>query len=284
MAKMIRIPQDIRGWPACRVMAGLMASTLAASGGLAQDADPAPDTIVLDTVYIHGRACGRTANRSRLVRRRVAKTPTEIIDARAQVSVVTAEELKTRAPNDLMQALSYTSSVTTDEYGSDNRYDFFRIRGFSAGGVYRDGLPLRTFNFTGGRIEPYSVEHIEVLKGATSTLFGLNAPGGLINVITKRPLQDPFGEVYTSVGEDHAEIGIDTGAPLDAEGVWTYRLTAKWQDLDRWQPGAARRPPLYRARPDMEPLGPDHADAAGQLLPAIRQYREFDPRGVDAAA
>lgn len=231
MAKALRIPQMIRRRPAGRMLAGLMASTLIAAGAMAQEGTEAsPDTIVLDTVYIHGSGVWQNSAPVAGYTATGSKTPTEIIDVPAQVSVVTAEEMKTRAPDDLMQALSYTSSVKTDEYGSDNRYDFFRIRGFSAGGIYRDGLPLRTFNFTGGRIEPYSVERIEVLKGATSTLFGLNAPGGMINVITKRPLQDPFGEIYASVGEDHAEIGVDTGAPLDADGVWTYRLTAKWQD------------------------------------------------------
>lgn len=162
------------------------------------------------------------------------KTVTEVLDVPAQVSVVTNKELQTRAPDNLSQALSYTSSVSVDEYGSDNRYDFYRIRGFlqTGTGTYRDSLPLRSFNFTSTKIEPYSVQRIEVLKGSTSSLFGLNAPGGLVNVITKRPQAFAFGEAYVSLGQDHAEAGFDMGAPLDAEGVWTYRLTAKVQDSE----------------------------------------------------
>lgn len=161
-----------------------------------------------------------------------SKTAAAIIDVPAQVSVVTSQEMKTRAPDNLMQALSYTASVSLDEYGSDNRYDYYRIRGFSqtGNGTYRDGLPLRTFNFTGGSIEPYSVQRIDILKGSTSTLFGLNGPGGLVNVITKRSQELAFGEAYTTLGERHAEIGLDFGAPLDDAGVWTYRVTAKKQD------------------------------------------------------
>ncbi|MDH2327238.1 TonB-dependent siderophore receptor [Cereibacter sp. SYSU M97828] len=196
-------------------------------------AQDASGDILLAPIYVQGASvfgedstvvAGYTATGS--------KTVSEIIDVPAQVSVVTQEELRTRAPDNLMQALAYTGSVSVDEYGSDNRYDFFRIRGFSANsaGTYRDGLPLRSFNFTGGKIEPYSVQRIDVLKGSTSTLFGLNGPGGLVNVITKRPQDLAFGEVYTTVGEDHAEIGTDFGAPLDADGVWTYRLTAKVKD------------------------------------------------------
>ena len=163
-----------------------------------------------------------------------SKTVTPVLDVPAQVSVVTAKELQTRAPDNLSQALSYTASVSVDEYGSDNRYDFYRIRGFlqTGTGTYRDGLPLRGFNFTTPKIEPYSAQRIEVLKGSTSTLFGLNAPGGLVNVITKRPQTYAFGEAYLSVGQDHTEVGLDMGAPLDDDGVWTYRLTAKVQDSE----------------------------------------------------
>lgn len=205
----------------------------AALGPVAAAAQDTSGDILLAPIYVQGASvfgedntvvAGYTATGS--------KTVSEIIDIPAQVSVVTQEELRTRAPDNLMQALAYTGSVSVDEYGSDNRYDFFRIRGFSANsaGTYRDGLPLRSFNFTGGKIEPYSVQRIDVLKGSTSTLFGLNGPGGLVNVITKRPQDLAFGEVYTTVGEDHAEIGTDFGAPLDADGVWTYRLTAKVKD------------------------------------------------------
>ena len=199
----------------------------------AQQAAEEDGSILLDPVRIHGGSV--VATDSSIVAGFTAtgsKTPAEVINIPAQVSIVTQKEMETRAPQTLMQALSYTASVSVDEYGSDNRYDFYRIRGFYQTGnrTYRDGLPLRSFNFTGGRIEPYSVQRIEVLKGSTSTLFGLNAPGGLVNVITKRPQDDPFGEVYTTVGEDHAELGFDFGAPFAPGSDWTYRLTAKWQD------------------------------------------------------
>ncbi|MEI4472189.1 TonB-dependent siderophore receptor [Frigidibacter sp. MR17.24] len=160
------------------------------------------------------------------------KTDRPILDTPAAISVVTREELQVRKPASLEQALAYTSGVTTDEYGSDNRYDFFRIRGFLAQGLgtYRDGLPQRTLSFTNARLEPYGLERLEVLKGSTSSLFGLNGPGGLVNAISKRPRAQPFGEVYTTLGQGHAEVGTDFGAPLDSEGRLAYRVTAKWQD------------------------------------------------------
>ncbi|WP_226341294.1 TonB-dependent siderophore receptor [Gemmobacter serpentinus] len=216
-------------------MALLLSSAALLLAGTAQAQEIVSDegAVELSTVWLHGGSvvdadssivAGYSATGS--------KTVNEVIDIPAQVSVVTAVEMQTRAPDSLHEALSYTSSVSVDEYGSDNRYDFYRIRGFlqSGTGTYRDGLPLRSFNFTGGRIEPYSVQRIEVLKGSTSTLFGLNGPGGLVNVMTKRPQGEPFGEVYTTVGKDHGEVGFDLGGVLDVDGTLTWRLTGKEQD------------------------------------------------------
>ncbi|WP_246746032.1 TonB-dependent siderophore receptor [Ciceribacter sp. L1K22] len=161
-----------------------------------------------------------------------SKTGTPLVDVPASVSVVTQAEMTTRGAAKLDEVLNYTAGVSTDIYGSDDRYDFYLMRGFYQGGTgnYRDGLPLRINSFTGSRMEPYAMQRVEVLKGSTSTLFGMNNPGGLVNSITKRPQDEKFGEVYTTFGKDHIETGTDFGGPIDDEGVWTYRLTGKWQD------------------------------------------------------
>lgn len=163
------------------------------------------------------------------------KTDTPVIDIPASVSVVTQKELEQRKVESLQQAVSYTSGVLTDEFGNDDRYDYFRIRGFDQTtlGTYRDGLPARVPAwYTASRLEPYGLQRVEVLKGSTSTLFGLNGPGGLINAITKRPQDVRHGEVYTSLAEGNKEIGVDFGGPIDADGVFSYRLTGLLKDGD----------------------------------------------------
>ncbi|AYG63543.1 TonB-dependent siderophore receptor [Rhizobium jaguaris] len=163
------------------------------------------------------------------------KTDTPIIDIPAAVSVVTEKELEERHVDNLQQAVAYTAGVLTDEFGNDDRYDYIRIRGFdqTALGTYRDGLTARIPAwYTASRLEPYGLQRVEVLKGSTSMLFGLNAPGGLINAITKRPPEERRGEVYTSFGDGTKEVGTDFGGPLDADGVWSYRLTGLAKDGD----------------------------------------------------
>lgn len=161
------------------------------------------------------------------------KSDTPILKTSASVSVVTQKEIEEHKAQSLQDILSYTAGVTTDEFGSDDRYDYVRIRGFdqTALGTYRDGLPARIPAwFTAARLEPYGQERVEILKGSTSSLFGLNGPGGLVNAVTKKPKPDPFHEVYTTFGTNgHAETGLDIGGAFDKDGVWTYRLTAKGQ-------------------------------------------------------
>jgi len=160
------------------------------------------------------------------------KTGTPILDVPASVSVVTQKEMEQRGVSTLDEALAYTAGVSTDIYGSDNRYDFYLIRGFyqTALGTYRDGLSSRIPGFVGSRLEPFGLERIEILKGSTSTLFGLNAPGGLVNAVTKKPLDFHHGEIYSTFGEEHVEGGVDVGGPVDKDGKFLYRFVSKGQN------------------------------------------------------
>lgn len=165
-----------------------------------------------------------------------SKSDTPILKSANSVSVVTEKEIETRAAQSMQAVVSYTSGVSVDEFGSDDRYDYYRIRGFdqTALGTYRDGLPARIPAwYTAARLEPYGLERVEVLKGSTSTLFGLNGPGGLINAVTKKPTKTPFGEVYTTLGTDnHFETGLDIGGPFSPDSPWAYRITVKGQKAD----------------------------------------------------
>ncbi|QRM57848.1 TonB-dependent siderophore receptor [Sinorhizobium sp. BG8] len=203
----------------------------------AQDASTS-DTTQLQEVVVDGKSDRVVGPDPTIVAKNTAtgtKTDTPVIDVPASISIITQKELEERHVESLQQAVSYTAGVFADEFGNDDRYDYIRIRGFdqTALGTYRDGSAARIPAwFTASRLEPYGLQRVEVLKGSTSTLFGLNGPGGLVNAITKRPQDEKHGEVYTSLGNGTKEIGTDFGGPLDAEGVWTYRLTALGKEGD----------------------------------------------------
>lgn len=125
--------------------------------------------------------------------------------------------------------LAYSAGVTADFYGSDDRFDNFRIRGFDVY-TYRDGLSLGR-PFGNIREEVFAFERVEVIRGANSTTFGISDPGGMVNYVTKRARPERFGDIYVAAGSnDHAEVGFDFGDRITPDGTLSYRLTGKLRD------------------------------------------------------
>ncbi|MCY1666461.1 TonB-dependent siderophore receptor [Rhizobium sp. SL86] len=160
-----------------------------------------------------------------------SKIPTAILDTPASVSVITAKEMQQRNASTVEEVLRYTAGVTTDFYGSDDRFDYFKIRGFDAY-LYRDGLMIGD-PFGGIREEAYAYERVEVLKGASSTTFGVSDPGGSVNFVTKTPKSERFGEAYVNGGSyNRAETGFDFGDNITEDDTLSYRLTGKARKAD----------------------------------------------------
>lgn len=160
-----------------------------------------------------------------------SKMATDILNTPASVSVITSKEIRERGAQDVEQVLQYTSGVATDFYGSDDRFDYFKIRGFDAY-TYRDGLTLGD-PFGGIREDPYAFERVEVLKGANSTIFGVSDPGGSVNFVTKKPKSERFGEAYVTGGSfDHGETGVDFGDNITEDDTLSYRITGKIKRAD----------------------------------------------------
>ena len=157
------------------------------------------------------------------------KTDTPIVEIPQSISVITADRMEQLGANTLSEALNYTAGVRSDIYGSDSRYDWLSIRGFDAyfPGFYFDGLFARNNNtWAAWKVEPYGAERIEVLKGPSSVLYGQMNPGGLVNVVTKRPKPEPFGEVGIQIGNfDRVQPYFDIGGNVTEDGKVLYRFT-----------------------------------------------------------
>src|SRR5579871_4076696 len=115
-----------------------------------------------------------------------SKTGALLIEVPQSISIINTREMEARGVITMNEALRYTPGVQADEFGFEPRFDWLKIRGFSAEtfGVFRDGM---RFNSLSGKLDPYELESVEVLKGPSSVLYGQVPPGGLINQVTKRP-------------------------------------------------------------------------------------------------
>jgi iron complex outermembrane receptor protein len=177
----------------------------------------------LAATTINAKADGYVATHSTAA----TKSDIPLIEIPQSISVVSRGQLDVRAVETLNEALRYSAGVTADPYGTDTRLDWLFIRGFdqSATGIYRDGTRWQG-DWVGGS-EPYDIQSVEVLRGPTSVLYGQNGPGGLVNLVTKRPPSTPLREIKLQAGTfDQKELAGDVGGPLTADGTWLYRLTA----------------------------------------------------------
>jgi len=163
----------------------------------------------------------------------VTKTDTPIVEIPQSVSVVTDEQMNLRGIQGVEEAVWYTAGAQGGGYGADSRSDWLLVRGFTPA-RYMDGLALAEGSGTSiTRIEPYGLERLEVIKGPSSVVYGAMPPGGMINMVSKRPTAQPLHEVGVEIGSfDLRQGNFDFGGALNDSGTLLYRLTGLARNSD----------------------------------------------------
>lgn len=156
------------------------------------------------------------------------KTDAPIMKVPQIVNVVPEQVLLDQQVQSMTEALRNVSGIT--QTNGAFFADTLKIRGFGTdGAILRDGYTTIQEHALGS-----TVERIEVLKGPASLLYGRFEPGGLINVITKKP-QQTFGfNVFTQLSSrgQHRLVGDITG-PLGVGAA--FRLVAEVEDSEYWR-------------------------------------------------
>lgn len=163
------------------------------------------------------------------------KTDTPLTEIPQSISVITAQEFTDRAAVNLQDVIRYSAGAASELNGVDTRGDFLAVRGTGAE-QYLDGLNRMPGFIYGGRIEVFTVERAELLRGPSSTLYGGGGAGGILNSISKRPQETFGGEVGFVYGTDkykQAQFDI-TGRLVD--GV-SARLVTMYRDAELQQEG-----------------------------------------------
>lgn len=164
------------------------------------------------------------------------RTDAPILDIPQSVQVIPRQVLEDQQVTRLDRALRNASGVTFG--GTDlGRSLQFNIRGFDGAAILRNG-----FRQFGADVIPEisNLERIEVLKGPASVLYGEIEPGGLINLVTKKPTSEPFYKIEGQFGNrTFISPSLDISGPLTSDGNLLYRLNALYrtsediQDVDR---------------------------------------------------
>ena len=159
------------------------------------------------------------------------RLPTAIGDAGSSVTVITADDIELRAYQFALDAIATAPGVTINQNGAFGGLATVRIRGASTDQtlVLLDGVPFGDPTSVGGGydfsiLDPADIERIEILKGPQSTLWGSDAIGGVINIITKRADDGLGGRAFLEGGSFATARG---GASVFGGGdAGEFRLSA----------------------------------------------------------
>ncbi len=158
------------------------------------------------------------------------KTDTPISEIPQSVSVVTRDQIQDQGANSIQESLNYTAAAYSP-YGTDSRFDTLFLRGTFAD-LYVDGM-RKAVSGDVNRIDPYTLERVEVLRGPSGVLYGQGTTAGIINMVSKRPSADHVNEVGAIVGNySNLQAFADLGGKLTGDGKWTYRLVTLGRDRD----------------------------------------------------
>ncbi len=148
----------------------------------------------------------------------------------------------------------------------------FNIRGFTVANTDTrlDGLTTNTYDPA-----PEGVERVDVLTGGAAALYGFAAPAGVINFITKRPLDTPLTDVGVQYNSRlNAEETLDVSRRFGRDEQFGIRINIAQQDGE----GAVDRTSLDR---NFQALALDWKPIEGLRLWTNFQHEYYNYRGID---
>lgn len=180
-----------------------------------------------------------------------SKTPTSLKDTPQTVSIISQQMIEDQRITTLPEAMKRAPGITV----RNNNYhvEQFFSRGFSIDNVQIDGAaPMDIGNglgtFYSDRLyDMASYDHVEVLRGSSGLLGGTGDPGGILNLVRKRPLDSYQLKFNTSAGSwDNYRTEVDLTGPLAFDGKLRGRMVAAYTDRQYFMDNrSTEKPFLY---------------------------------------
>ena len=172
-----------------------------------------------------------------------AKMPLQNLENPQVYTTIPKDLLKEQVITDFGNALKNTPGLHKIQVNrgiNSGGASIYTIRGFRTEASMIDGVPGKT----NGEMDPANIERIEVLKGPSATLFGspLTSYGGMINIVTKQPIDTLDGEIsYTTGSFNLHRITADVYGPVNKDKSVLFRLNAAYQNQQSFQDAGFRK-------------------------------------------
>ncbi|WP_454836340.1 TonB-dependent siderophore receptor [Pseudomonas lini] len=158
------------------------------------------------------------------------KTDTALVEAPRSISVATRQQMEDRGVQNLDDAVRYMPGITASSYGSDTRADWLLVRGFEPT-QFLDGLPLPKGVYANPKQETWNLDRLALLRGPASSVYGQTPPGGLLDMVSRRPSAESSNEIQVQYGSDnHRQINFASTGKIDDEGQFLYGLSGVVRD------------------------------------------------------
>lgn len=186
------------------------------------------------------------------------------------ISVVTREDIQTSNPTSLIDALRNVPGVDITETGGPGATTNIRLRGGNTGQtlVLIDGIRVNDPSGAAGDFDfanllPTAIDRIEVLRGPQSALYGSDAMGGVVNILTRSGGGPPRFEARTEGGA-YGTLSSSASA-FGSHGPWSYSFSGGGQRSDGFSRYGFRIPQLERRFPRFEADGFSRYGGYGRL-------------------
>jgi len=170
----------------------------------------------------------------------VTATRTEIplTDATVPVTVISRDDIELSLAKDLAELLRFEAGIDIGRNGGPGQATSLFLRGTESNHtlVLVDGVRINPGTIGGAalqNISPRIIERVEIVKGARSALFGTDAIGGVINIITRRA-EKGYVEAGLGAGSFASQSGHIAGGDRGSSGEFGVNLN--WQSTDGYAP------------------------------------------------
>ncbi len=166
------------------------------------------------------------------------RTEIPIDDTTVPVTVITRDDIELSLATDLAELLRFEAGIDIGRNGGPGQATSIFLRGTESNHtlVLIDGVRINPGTIGGAAVQniaPEVIERVEIVKGARSALYGSDAIGGVINVITRRARQ-PFVEAAVGAGSFATQSGHLSAGDRGDRGE--AGLNVDWRSTDGYAP------------------------------------------------
>lgn len=148
------------------------------------------------------------------------------------ITVITRQQIEDQNLTSLDEVMAKTPGITVDQSGTAIIPAFYS-RGYPVQYFQYDGVPIQTGGASWSQPDMLMFDHVEVLRGAAGLFNGAGQPGGVINLVRKRPGAEPAFRASAGLGSwNNQRIELDYSSPLNQSGSVRGRIAGAWDDRE----------------------------------------------------